>query len=293
MDDSFGDRMKAYEMAEAGRMLMPLLPCIARIDGRSFSTFTKAMDRPYDKRLSDLMVATTTFLVQETNACTGYTQSDEITLAWYSETFDHQVFFNGRIQKMTSQLAALASAFFNMNFKTFFPNGHSSTLATFDARVWNVPNLMEGSNCFLWREQDATKNSISMATRAYYDHKAMMNKNGGEMQEMLFRKGVNWNDYPAFFKRGTYVQRKIVSRKFTTEELESLPEKHQARKNPDLVVERSEYKTLDMPPFGTVTNRPGVIFYGEEPQTATKGTVLRFAPEQITHIEIGDDRKSF
>lgn len=62
-----GNRMKAYEMAEAGRKFMPLLPVIARIDGRSFSKFTKGLERPYDIRLSKLMVATTKFLVQETD----------------------------------------------------------------------------------------------------------------------------------------------------------------------------------------------------------------------------------
>lgn len=79
MSDDFGDRMKLYEMAEAGRKFMPLLPVIARIDGRSFSKFTKGLERPYDIRLSKLMVATTKFLVQETNANCGYTQSDGAT----------------------------------------------------------------------------------------------------------------------------------------------------------------------------------------------------------------------
>jgi len=72
MNDDFGDRMKIYEMAEAGRRLMPLLPACARLDGKSFSNFTKDMKRPYDERLSRLMVDTTKHLVKETNACMGY-----------------------------------------------------------------------------------------------------------------------------------------------------------------------------------------------------------------------------
>ncbi len=179
---------------------------------------------------------------------------------------------------MTSQLAALASAYFNDHFDKYFSSRDEKgvkvvdmfrpSLATFDARVWNVPNIVEGANCFLWREQDATKNSVSMAARAYYSHSALMNKNGSEMQEMLFQKGVNWNDYPAFFKRGSYIQRKVVSRRFTADELDKLPEKHEARRNPDLMVERTEYMVLDMGPFGRVINRPEVIFFGAEPQYA-------------------------
>ncbi len=73
MNDSFGDRMKIYEMVEAGRMLIPLLPAIARIDGRCFSNFTNGLKRPYDEGFSNLMVETLTYLAKETNACIGTT----------------------------------------------------------------------------------------------------------------------------------------------------------------------------------------------------------------------------
>jgi len=86
-----------------------------------------------------------------------------------------------------------------------------------------------------------------------------------DQQEMLFRKGVNWNDYPDFFKRGTYVQKRSVFRKFSADELEKLPPLHEARKNPDLMVERSEYATLSLPPIGKVPNRARVLFFGEAP----------------------------
>lgn len=265
--DAFGDRMKLYEMAEAGRKLMPLLPVMARIDGRGFSKFTKGLKRPFDERLSHLMIATTKWLVEETVACMGYTQSDEISLTWYADNMKSQVFFDGRIQKMTSQLAALATVRFKSLLPQYLPQEYADRLPTFDARVWNVPNIVEGSNTFLWREQDATKNSISMAARAYYSHKQIMNKNGTEMQEMLFQKGINWNDYPPFFKRGTFIQRRTVSRPFTVEEIEKLPPKHAAHTNPDLRIERSEVLPLEMPPFVRVTNRPEVIYLGEEPRT--------------------------
>src|SRR5215471_4222370 len=82
MIDGLAERMKRYEATEAGRRLMPLLPALARLDGRAFHNFVRGLARPYDKRLSDLMIDTATFLVRETNAVAGYTQSDEITLAW-------------------------------------------------------------------------------------------------------------------------------------------------------------------------------------------------------------------
>jgi len=269
MNDEFGDRMKLYEGAEAGRRLMPLLPACARLDGKAFHKFTRHMDRPYDKRLSDLMIDTTLYLVRESNACMGYTQSDEITLAWLAEDYSSQIFFDGRIQKMVSVLASMCATYFNMKYLCFFGET-ADDLANFDCRVWNVPNVDEGANVFLWREKDATKNSISMAARAYFSHNQVDNKSGAEMQEMLWsQKNINWNDYPAFFKRGTFIQRRVRSRKFSAEELDCLPEKHQARSNPDLMIDRTEYVQIDMPPFGKVTNRPAVIFEAAEPVVAT------------------------
>src|ERR1700722_9495140 len=210
--DAIGDRMKAYETTEAGRMFTPLLPVIARLDGKCFSKFKLGLARPYDERLSNLMIEVTKYLVQETVACAGFCQSDEISLAWYSDNTISQIYFNGRIQKMTSVLAAMCSVKFNKLLPFFIPE-KSHLEPCFDCRVWQVPNLEEGANAFLWREFDATKNSISMAAQHYYSHKELMNKHTGEMQEMLWQKGVNWNDYPDFFRRGSYVQRRIVKTK--------------------------------------------------------------------------------
>ena len=104
--DDFGDRMKLYEGAESSRRLMPLLPIMARLDGRSFHSFCRGLNRPFDERFKSLMVSVTKFLVEETNAVVGYRQSDESSLCWYSDNIKSQVFFDGRIQKMCSILAA-------------------------------------------------------------------------------------------------------------------------------------------------------------------------------------------
>lgn len=262
--DALGDRMKLYEGAECDRRFMPLLPVLARIDGRAFHSFTRGMRRPYDETFTRLMVDTTLYLVRETNASMGYTQSDEITLAWHSTDHRSQIWFDGRVAKMTSQLAAHATLWFNRLVAIHIPQ-YSERLPTFDARVWQVPNRTEGANVFVWREWDATKNSISMAASSLYSDTQLHGKNGSQKQEMLWQKGVNWNDYPAAFKRGTYVQRRTVIKPFSTEELDRLPAKHAARTNPGLTVERSEWRPLEMPIFTTITNREAVVFEGAEP----------------------------
>ncbi len=263
MNDNIGDRMKNYENAECGRRFMSLLPILARIDGRAFHSFTKGMNRPYDIRFSNCMVETAKYLAKETNAAMAYTQSDEITLAWHSTDIKSQIWFDGRIAKMTSQLAAQATAFFyrEIGFAGFDAK-YLDKMPTFDARVWQVPNRTEAANCFLWREWDATKNSISMAASSVYSNKELFGKNGSQKQEMLFQKGINWNDYPAFFKRGTYIQKCKVSTPFSEDELEDLPPKHAARQNPELLIERTVWKQRELPILSTIINREDVIFNG-------------------------------
>lgn len=271
--DSLGDRMKFYEKA-AGceEVFLPMLPIVVRLDGKAFHSFTKGLDRPFDERFRKLMVATTEFLVQYTNARIGYTQSDEITLIFYSGEPKSQVFFDGRRDKIITILAAKATQFFNRHLPDFLPsksNLKDENAPVFDARAFMVPARYEAVNALIWREQDATKNSISMVAQAHFSHKSLQGKNGKEMQEMLFQeKGINWNDYPAAFKRGTYVQRRKVTRPFTVEELSKLPPKHKARQNPDLVVERTEIQIIDMPILTKVINQEEVVFEGAAPKVA-------------------------
>lgn len=271
MIDNFGDRMKDYEARETERRFIPLLPIYARIDGRCFSKFTHGLARPYDLRITRAMIDTTKFLIADTHARIGYAQSDEISLIWLQEDSNAEMLFGGKVHKLVSVLASMASARFATLCRQL--GGDIAERAEklsphFDCRVFQFPNRIEGANVFLWREQDATKNAISMAARSFYSHKALDGKRGSEMQEMIFQKGQNFNDYPAFFKRGTFVRRVVVERKLSEFELTKIPEKH--RPAPDTVVTRSEIVELDMPPFGKVLNREAVIFDGAKPITEEK-----------------------
>lgn len=271
--DALGDRMKAYERQETAQRFLPLLPLYARIDGRGFSKFTRGLDRPYDARFRALMLETTRWLVAQTNARAGYTQSDEISLCWLSERYDSPVFFDGKKQKMLGQLAAMATQRFNRLLWTSddpFLRELALRDPTFDARAFQFPNRTECVNAFVWRELDATKNAMSMAAREFYPHKALLGKNGSDLNELLFQKGVNFNDYPAAFKRGVYVQRRRRVRPLSPEQLARIPED---RRPPGGVVERSEVVALDLPPLLRVPNRVGVLFDGEDPAPALAPTL--------------------
>lgn len=262
---ALGDRIKWYESRYTSEQFMPIAPVLARLDGRGFHNFTRGLPRPYDARLTDLMVKTTEFLVRDTGARCGYTQSDEISLVWLAEDWKSQMFFDGKVQKMNSSVTSLATAFFNKQLAQHIPE-KGDEMALFDCRVFQVPADYEAVNCLIWREQDATRNSVQMAARAHFSHNECMDKDTSELQEMLWRKGVNWNDYPNFFKRGTYVRRRMVERPFTAQELESLPAKHHARTNPELVVRRTAVMVEDLPPLAWLANREEVILHGADPE---------------------------
>ena len=161
---------------------------------------------------------------------------------WHAEPESKVEFpYNGRFQKMESLLAAYATAVFNDRLATYIPE-KAGSLPIFDARAFVVPNLMEAYNEFLWRQQDATKNAISMAAQSMFSHKELQNKNGNEMQEMMWQAhGVNFNNYPAFFKRGTFARRVTKLKTLTEEELEKIPVEHR----PTGPVERSSIELFD------------------------------------------------
>lgn len=263
MKDNLGDRMKEYESAETARKFLPLLPVYARIDGRCFSNFTRGLARPYDLNMSRTMIETTKSLVEMTHAKIGYTQSDEINLVWYSPDHVSKMIFEGKIQKLVSVLASMATTSFIQHCSNH-GLGHRvlERPPTFDCRVFQLPNKVEAANAFLWREKDATKNAISMAARSYYSSKELHGKSSKEMQEMIFQQGWNFNDYPAFFKRGTFVRRVVEERAPTAEELQKIPEEYRIVAMTAL---RSKIVELAMPNFTQVANRTEVIFDGAEP----------------------------
>jgi len=257
---NLAERMKMYEKLNSQK-LMTGLPAMARLDGKNFSKFTKSLAKPYDKRLSKLMIELSKFLTSETNAILSYTQSDEITLMWYNKENPAGIFYEGKVQKMIGELTALATGFFNRELINYLPEKVSTTsFPRFDARVWNVPSLEEAANSFLYRERDCVKNSISMVAQSEYSHKKLEGKNGSDKQDMLMEKGINWNDYPDFFKRGSYIQRVKKLIPFSAEEIEKLPAKHAARKNPDLQIERNVVEVLHLEPLDKIENKVETLF---------------------------------
>jgi tRNA(His) guanylyltransferase len=262
--ETLGDWCKWLEKNFSNEFMVPTLPVIIRLDGNNFHNWTKGLERPFDKRLTQLMTETTKFLVKETNAVVGYTQSDEITLILYSEDRKTAIYNDGKKQKILSKLTAKCVNFFNEKRKELLPE--HDKVAVFDCRIYQTPTLHDACVQLLWRENDATKNSISMLAQSLFSHSKLQNLNCNEMQDMMMlEKGVNWNNLESKFKRGVYVKRIETSTPFTTDELKDLPPMHQAHKNPDLIIKRSIIKEIEYPIFNKIKNKEAVIFQNEDP----------------------------
>lgn len=224
---SFSDRMKDYESCYGFRVPSRSY-VIVRLDGVGFSKFTAQFQKPFDDILSNTMDFTTIELCKNFNPKMAYTQSDEISLIFTNiDNIDAELIYDGKIQKLCSILAAKATESFNIFMLKYLaafkysPEELSAKIldgsltelgAIFDARVFVIPDLTEVYNYFVWRQQDCTRNSISMAAHAAFGDKKTKYKSGSDKQEMLFSEaGINWNDYKVKYKRGTVIKKQAVT----------------------------------------------------------------------------------
>jgi tRNA(His) 5'-end guanylyltransferase len=221
--------MKGYEATSQSNLLRRT-PVLIRVDGRAFHTFTRKLiakvsdderltnrrvvdpslkKTPFSEAFHKVMTATSASLFKGVqNAVLVYTQSDEISILlrdW--DKHQTQQWFGSNVQKMCSLSASIATAAFNHYFGRLTSGTMSgmSDLATFDSRVYNLPRD-EVTNYFIWRQQDASRNSVNMLGRFYFSQKQIHAKNLNQVQDMLMLEhGVNWNDIPTWMKRGACV----------------------------------------------------------------------------------------
>lgn len=207
---TLGDRMKRQEAAY--RSVLPRRTyTIIRVDGRAFHSYLRGARRPYDDGFMADMDAVARALCEEvTGSAFAYTQSDEISvLVSDFATPQTQAWFGGTIAKQVSITAALATAVLNERR----PFGRR---ALFDSRVFTLADPVEVASYFLWRQQDAVRNSIAMTAQAHFSHHRLHGLSTGEMQELLFTEAdVNWNEQPDGFKRGRVAVRVSGERETT------------------------------------------------------------------------------
>jgi len=259
MKDDLGKRMKENYEYRTRTFLPRRTFTIIRLDGKAFHNFTKGFERPYDTDLMTMMDNTAKKLCEEIQGCKmAYVQSDEISLLLTDfDKMKTDAWFDGNVQKMVSISASIATVAFNkaikehcfpvldLSFTKFYDKKGDWKTAMFDSRVFTIPELEEVVNYLIWRQKDATRNSITMAAQSMYSHKELHGKNGDEKQEMIFQKGKNWDTYPIGFKRGRVIK-KITYQSLIAEEHKKLMDFFDAK---DGMVTRTRWDIVDPPVF--------------------------------------------
>ncbi len=220
-NDALGDRMKEF-YEDRTRIKLPRRTfTIIRIDGKAFHTYTKGLKRPFDDSLIEDMNATTAYLCKNIQGAKfGYVQSDEISIVLTDfDDLQTHAWFDNNLQKMVSVAASMATAKFNQLRmyraarareevkRLHYDDIEKFKMAEFDARVFQIPFIDEVENYFIWRQQDAVRNSISSVAQSLYSAKQLHGVKTDQMQELIFQKGINWNDYDFRLKRGAVIGR--------------------------------------------------------------------------------------
>lgn len=223
MKDELGDYIKSYyETPESSRRVNFDDILLMRLDGRSFSKFTKNFKKPVDEIVSNAMIETAKYMVDQFHAYIGYVQSDEITLVLTKNDENSEYPFNGKYQKLCSVSSGIASVKFFSEIQN-----HTKKLPHFDCRIFGVPNMDEANKVLEWRRSDAIRNSILSMGQSVIGKKKIVGLGTNEVRLMLLNDyDVKPDDLGQHFAYGTFLKRISKPIRLSDERWDSIPENH-------------------------------------------------------------------
>lgn len=175
--DELAKRMKSYE----SHAKFDKGAVIVRVDGKSFHTWTKHFEKPFDQNFSDSMLSATVRTFRELQGCKlAYTQSDEASFLLTNLEENEEGIFGYKVSKLTSVIASIFSALFNKYWS-------SADSAYFDARAFSIP-VEDAANNFVWRQRDCYRNYIQGLGRYFLGVAAIHNKSTTEIVEWLLKE---------------------------------------------------------------------------------------------------------
>ena len=199
--DELDNQMRQYEQS-LDQTILPEIFMVARLDGNRFTRLTKEIchfEAPFDIRFRDMMVETVKALMNYGfRVIYGYTESDEISLLFHPK----ETAFGRKVRKYNSLLAGVASSSFSMQL---------GRQAVFDCRMVPLPTIERVQDYFLWRQEDAHRNSLNSHCYWLLRKKgasikqatdALEGKSVAYKNELLFENGINFDSLPSWQKRG-------------------------------------------------------------------------------------------
>lgn len=277
--DSLGERMKRYERVANTQTLMQGLPLYARIDGRHFSKFTKGFGYPYPElmekcgyEIPQAMQATADALCKEFNCSLVETHSDEISLGWIDVA---KAPFDGEYFKLVSNLASYATSVFVCRIRPFIVDRlMKGDYPSFDCRVFQVPNLFELANLFIWRQNDCMRGCLNQYAQQFFSHKALQDKSGAERLQMCLDAGHDYaNNVADVFKYGYFCHRELYAAE--------IPEQFRDNSNKTTVLRSRIGKEIINFPISKVLNKVEFLFCDAEPVMGTTRLEHGHRPEGV------------
>lgn len=195
---------------------------VMRIDGRGFHKFSTDYNfsKPNDIRALKLSNAAALNVKRSIkDVFLAFGESDEYSFVLKPDT----TLFNRRESKLVSTFASTFTAHYIQLWPKFFPDVELQikNLPTFDCRAVVYPNLKVLKDYVSWRFVDTHINNLyntsfwtlvlkgGLSTRDA--EKRLMGTSSADKNEILFKEfGINYNDEPEIFKKGSLIYKDEV-----------------------------------------------------------------------------------
>lgn len=222
-------RFEYVKQFERENYLLPETHILIRVDGKGFHKFSTFYEfaKPNDARALGVMNrAALSMMEQFPDIVLSYGDSDEY-LFLLRKGAD---LFERREMKLVSTFAAFMSVHYTLHWNSEFPEKqiNPERLPTFDARAVVYPNTKVVRDYFSWRQVDCHINNLY--NTAFWSLINVCGMSGEEAEnelkgtlskhknEILFSKcGINYNDEPEIFKKGTVIVREYEGYELSAE----------------------------------------------------------------------------
>lgn len=235
MANSKFEYVRQFERTES---LLPQSWLVVRLDGRGFHKFTKRYDfcKPNDPLALHVMnLAGQSVLEGFSDVVLGYGDSDEYSFLLRRET----CLFNRRADKIATVFVSAFTAAYSFHWNRFvnedadlgeivggdtsgyrvrLPPLQLADLPTFDGRVVVYPHEQNVRDYFSWRQVDCHINNlyntsfwtlVKSGLSPRDAEQRLMGTLSKDKHDLLFLEhGINYNNEPPMFKRGTTLLRK-------------------------------------------------------------------------------------
>lgn len=209
--------VKKFELADE---LLPNCWILVRLDGRSFSRFTRehGYEKPNDRRGVELMNQCALRCCKEfQDVCFATGQSDEFSFVLSRASN----LWNRRASKLQSYFASYFSSCFVFHWKEFFGELPLSYPPMFDCRAVCYPAMENIRDYLSWRQADCHINNLyntafwALVSKAGQSEReaneTLRGTNSAQKNEILFERfSINYNDEPEVYRKGSILYQKRV-----------------------------------------------------------------------------------